>query len=74
MSICTKERNKYDLTSCKCFRLAHSNDWSRWFAISSSPPICSSTLSFYGWGYKKNKQLKLDMKNIFAGSHTYILY
>jgi len=31
-----KECNKYDLTRDPCFFLAHHNDWSRWFAISSS--------------------------------------
>ncbi len=32
-----KECNKYDLTAHPCFLLAnHNDDWSRWFAISSS--------------------------------------
>jgi len=32
----TKECNRYDLTADPCFRLANQNDWSIWFAISSS--------------------------------------
>jgi hypothetical protein len=31
-----EECNKYDLTAHLCFLLANHNDWSRWFAISSS--------------------------------------
>jgi hypothetical protein len=42
-----KECNKYDLMSVQYFWLAPHNDWSRWFAISSSsPPI--SCFSFVG--------------------------
>jgi hypothetical protein len=41
-----KECNKYDLTAAQCFSLAHHNDWSTWFAISSSPPICCPSFSF----------------------------
>jgi hypothetical protein len=32
---CNKKCNKYDLTATQCFSLAHHNEWSRWFAISS---------------------------------------
>ncbi len=50
----TKECNKYDLTAAHCFlRLAHHNDWSRWFAIRSPPPICCRSISFMGGVGKK---------------------
>jgi hypothetical protein len=46
---CRKECNKYDLTDAQClWLLAHHNDWSRWFAISSPPPICYPSFSFMG--------------------------
>ncbi len=32
---------KNDLIAAPCFQLANHNDWSRWFAISSLPSICS---------------------------------
>ncbi len=35
------------------FLSAHSNDWSRWFAISSPPPICCPSFSFMGGVAKK---------------------
>jgi hypothetical protein len=31
-----EECNKYDLTADPCFWLENHNDWSKWFAISSS--------------------------------------
>jgi len=31
-----EECTKYDLTVADCFLLVNHNDWSRWFAISSS--------------------------------------
>jgi hypothetical protein len=40
--------NKFDLTAVPYFWLANHNDWSRWFAISSLPPICSPSLSCMG--------------------------
>jgi hypothetical protein len=64
-----KECNKYDLMSV--FSVSDwplHNDWSRWFAISSSPPI--SCFSSVGGVAKKIKKLNLDVKNIFSGSHT----
>jgi hypothetical protein len=45
---CRKECNKCDLTAAQYFSLAHHNDWSRWFAISSPPPICCPSFSFIG--------------------------
>jgi hypothetical protein len=41
-----EECNKYDPTAAQCFWLAHHNDWSRWFTISSSPPICYPNFTF----------------------------
>jgi hypothetical protein len=47
--LCRKECNKYDLTSVQWFLLAHHNDLSRWFAISSPPPpIGCPSFSFLG--------------------------
>jgi hypothetical protein len=48
--LCTsrKEYTKYDLTAGWCFWLAHHNFWSRWFAISSSPPMCCPSFLFMG--------------------------
>jgi hypothetical protein len=40
--------NKYDLPASQCFWLAHHNDWSKWFVISSLPPICCPSFSFIG--------------------------
>jgi hypothetical protein len=48
---CREECNKY--VCSRCFSLAHHNDWSRWFAISSLPPTCYPNLSFMG-GAAKN--------------------
>ncbi len=53
---CRKECNKYDLTAAQYVWLAHRNDWSRWFAISSlclTPIWCPSQFHLYGWGCKK---------------------
>jgi hypothetical protein len=44
---CWKECNKYDLTTTQCFWLAHHNDWSRWFAISSPPLIFAVPVSVF---------------------------
>ncbi len=49
---CRKECIKYDLTAPYSFSLAHRNDWFRWFAISSPPPILLSQFQFYRWGCK----------------------
>jgi hypothetical protein len=35
-----------DLTAAQCLWLALCNDWSRWFATSSPPPICGPSFSF----------------------------
>jgi len=43
-----KESNKYDLTTVQCFLLTHHNDWSRWFAISTPPPIGCPSFNFPG--------------------------
>jgi hypothetical protein len=50
---CRKECKKCDLTAAQYFWLAHHNDWSTWFAISSSPPICCPSSSFIGGVAKK---------------------
>ncbi len=73
VALCTskKECNKYDLTAAQCFWSAHHNDWSRWFVISSSPPpICCPSFSLISGVAKEYIKLHLDVKNIFAGSHT----
>jgi len=56
-TVCTskKECNKYDLTGAHGFWLAHHNDWSRWFATSSPPPISCPSLSFMCGVAKKSK-------------------
>jgi hypothetical protein len=48
------------------FWLAHHNDWSRWFAISSPPHICCHSFSLMGGVIKESIQLNLDVKKIFA--------
>ncbi len=48
---CRKQCNKYGLSASQCFWLAHHNDRSRCFAISSPPPICC--FSFMGGIAKK---------------------
>jgi hypothetical protein len=45
---CRKECNKYDLIATQCFWLAHHNDSSKWFAISSAPRICCPNFSLMG--------------------------
>jgi hypothetical protein len=40
---------KNDPIAAPCFQLANHNDWSRWFAISSPPAICSSTFKNETW-------------------------
>ncbi len=47
-----KQSNKYDLTAVPCFSLAHHNDWSRWFVISS--PLTIYRFRFMG-GIEINK-------------------
>jgi hypothetical protein len=37
----------------QCFWLTNQNDWSKWFAISSLPPICSPSFSLMGEVWKK---------------------
>ncbi len=50
--------------------MAHHNDWSRWFAISSPlPPFCCPGFSFIG-GVSNEWITKLGCENIFAESHT----
>jgi hypothetical protein len=50
---CRKQSDEYDLTAAQCFWFAHHNDWSRWFAIGSLPPICYLSFSFMGGVAKK---------------------
>jgi hypothetical protein len=61
---CRKECNKYDLTATQCFWLAHHNDWLRWFAISSPPPICCLSFGFMG-GVAKEYISKLGCEKHF---------
>ncbi len=56
--------NKYDLTATQCFWLAHHNDWSRWFVISSPSPICCPSFSFIG-GVAKEYGTKLGCEKYF---------
>jgi hypothetical protein len=66
---CRKECNKYDLTASQCFWLGHHNDWSRWFALSSPPPICCpSSFSFIG-GVAKEYITKLGCEKYFPKGH-----
>jgi hypothetical protein len=66
---CRKECNKYDLTDAQCFWLAHHNNWSKWFAISSPSPICYPSFSFMG-GTAKKYITKLGCEKHF-GKVTY---
>jgi hypothetical protein len=50
---CREECNKYDLTAAQSLWLADDNDWSKWFAITSPPPICCLSFSFMGWVAKE---------------------
>jgi hypothetical protein len=46
-ALARKELNKYDLAAAPCLCSANlNNDWFRWFAISSSTPICSLIFRF----------------------------
>jgi len=64
-----EECNKSDVTSTPCFWLANHNYWSRWFAISSLPPICSPSFSFMG--EVGNKYItKLRSENLFSWADT----
>jgi len=61
----TKECNKYDLTAAaQCLSLAHHNDWSRWFAISSPPPIRYPSFNFIG-GVAEKYITKLGCEKYF---------
>jgi hypothetical protein len=46
------------MTAAQYFWLVDHNDWSRWFAISSPPRICSSSFCFIG-GIVKRKRANL---------------
>jgi hypothetical protein len=61
---CREECNKYHLTGAQCLLLAHDNDRSRWFAISSPPPICCPSFSFMG-GVAKEYTTKLGCEKYF---------
>jgi hypothetical protein len=63
---CRKECDKYDLIAAvECFWLAHHNDSSRWFAITSSLPICCPSFSFMG-GVAKEYITKLGCEKYFS--------
>jgi hypothetical protein len=62
---CREEYNKYDMTRAPCFWLANHNDWSRWFAVSSSH-LFAVPISVLRVALGKSKQLNLDVKNIFC--------
>jgi hypothetical protein len=49
-------------------RLAHHNDWSTWFAISSPAPICCPSFSFMG-GVAKEYITKLGWEKYFLRSY-----
>ncbi len=51
---CKKESDKHDLIVIQCFWLAHHNDWSKWFAITSPPPISCPSFCFMGGVKKRN--------------------
>jgi hypothetical protein len=59
-----EECNKYDLTRDPCFLLAHHNDSSRWFAISSSH-IFAVPVSVLWVGLQKSKITKLGCQKYF---------
>jgi hypothetical protein len=61
LSTCRKECNKYALTD---FWLVHHNDSSRWFGISSPPPICCANFRFMG-GFAKEYITKLGCEKYF---------
>jgi hypothetical protein len=68
---CRQESDKYDLTAAQYFWFAHHNELSRWFAISSLPPICYLGFSFMGGvGNKVYNYTWIWKLYIFAGSHT----
>jgi len=52
----------------ECFWSAHHNDWSRWLAISSAPPICFPSFSFIG-GVAKEYITKTWMCKILSQGH-----
>ncbi len=66
-ALCTykEECNKYDIITTQYFLLAHHNDWSKWFAINSPPPICSPSSSFMG-GVIKEYITKLRCEKYFC--------
>jgi hypothetical protein len=62
--LCTskKECNKLDLAAVQYCSLVDRNDWSRWFAISSSRVYAVPVTVLVGGGIaKKKKQLNLDI-------------
>jgi hypothetical protein len=69
MCTCREECNKWDLTADPYFWFVNHNDWSRWFALSSSH-LFALPRSVLWVGLEKSKQLNLDVTNIFAESHT----
>jgi hypothetical protein len=62
---CQRKFNKYDLTAAPRFWSTNHNDWSKWFAISNLPPICSSSFSCIDGVGKKKKKKKTWMWEIF---------
>jgi len=46
-------------------RLAHHSDWSRWFALSSSSPICCHSFNFMG-GVARKEITKLGCEKYFC--------
>jgi hypothetical protein len=64
------EHSQIILIDCNLFLIGYIVDWSRWFAISSLPPICSPNFSFMGEVGKQLVTQNLDVRNIFEGSHT----
>ncbi len=63
---CTKEFNDYDLiTAQQCLSLADHNDLSRWFAISSTPPLWCPSFNFMR-GVAKEYITKLGCEKYFC--------
>jgi hypothetical protein len=67
-----EECNKCDVTPDPSFGLANHNDWSRWFAISSSHLFCSPQSPFqFDWRSCKKVLNYTWMWEIFLQGHTY---
>jgi hypothetical protein len=66
-----EECNKYNLTAAPYFLLVSHNDWSRWFAISSSSQLFAVPVSVLRVGLPKSKITKLGREKYFCRVITY---